>query len=355
MNWPFVQPYSSQVSPCKTNKQYGASVLISPAAPLATTFASSLAWLIIQLAEHGPIAPWRLLFLVEGFPSVLAAVAAWHFIPDSPETASCLTPREQKVARLRFRHEKSHQKGGKKSRGLRGREVAAVLRDPIAWLTAAMFFLTNMAYSSLPVFLPKFLTEMGHSRLESQALSAPPYLLAFFVVLLTAYLSDRFQNRSIPIVLHALASAAGYAALAMSEPLGLHPPLRYLAMYPAAVGFFNVVTLTIVWNINNQASESRQGGGFALMQMIGQCGPLVGTRLYPDRDAPFYAPGMRTCAFAMLAVSLLALLLRLRLGYLNRKAEADAASADVGDAEEEQGLVAGERSATAGGTFRYML
>ncbi|TDZ40621.1 MFS transporter prlL [Colletotrichum spinosum] len=215
------------------------------AAPLATTFASSLAWVITKLARNGPIAPWRLLFLVEGFPSVLVAAVAWTIIPDSPETASYLTSREQKVARLRLRRDKPQNNlESKQRRGLQAREVAAVLCDPMAWITAAMFFLTNMAYSSLPVFLPKILTEMGHSRLESQGLSAPPYFLAFLVVLLTAHLSDRTGNRSAPIIFHALASAGGYGMLALAEPLGLSPPLRYLAVYPAAVGFFNVVTLT---------------------------------------------------------------------------------------------------------------
>ncbi|KAK6224685.1 major facilitator superfamily transporter [Colletotrichum tabaci] len=308
------------------------------------------------LLENGPIAPWRLLFLVEGFPSVIAAVAAWHIVPDSPETARYLTAREQKVARLRLRREKPRNKRGRESsRDLQGREVVAVLRDPMALLTAAMFFLTNMAYSSLPVFLPKILREMGHSRLESQGLSAPPYFLAFLVVLLTAHVSDRTQNRSVPIVLHALASAGGYAALAFAKPLGLSPLMRYLAVYPAAVGFFNVVTLTVAWSINNQASESRQGGGFALMQIIGQCGPLVGTRLYPDRDAPFYAPGMQACACAMLAVAVLAVFLRYYLVYLNRKT--GAAPAGSGDAEEEEvGLVApGGRAAMVNESFRYML
>ncbi|TEA22732.1 MFS transporter prlL [Colletotrichum sidae] len=215
------------------------------AAPLATTFASSLAWVITKLARNGPIAPWRLLFLVEGFPSVLVAAVSWTIIPDSPETASYLTSREQKVARLRLRRDKpQNNHESKQRRGLQAREVAAVLCDPMAWITAAMFFLTNMAYSSLPVFLPKILTEMGHSRLESQGLSAPPYFLAFLVVLLTAHLSDRTGNRSAPIIFHALASAGGYGMLALAEPLGLSPPLRYLAVYPAAVGFFNVVTLT---------------------------------------------------------------------------------------------------------------
>ena len=48
------------------------------AAPLATSFASSLAWLIVQLGSHSAIAAWRLLFLVEGFPSVIVAIFAWQ-------------------------------------------------------------------------------------------------------------------------------------------------------------------------------------------------------------------------------------------------------------------------------------
>lgn len=90
------------------------------------------------------------------------------------------------------------------------------------------------------------------------------------------------------------------------------------------------------------------------MQFIGQCGPIVGTRLYPDQDAPFYAPGMRTCACAMLAVAVLALILRFYLGFLNRKI--DASTADGVDVEEEQGLVGSVgRSKTVNENFRYML
>ncbi|KAJ6444333.1 ATP-binding family member B [Purpureocillium lavendulum] len=341
------------------------------AAPLATSFASTLAWVIVRFAELSPIAPWRLLFLIEGFPSVIVSVIAWSVIPDSPQTASYLTKREKKVARLRLRHEApargaesaaatddpAPSPSAKPASGLRGRDLAAVFCDPVAWITAAMFFLTNMAYSSLPVFLPKIIHEMGHSTLAAQALSAPPYLLAFVVVLFTAHMSDRLRARTVPIALHALASAAGYGALALSEALRLPAWLRYLAVYPAAVGFFNVVTLVIAWSINNQASQTRQGAGFALLQLVGQCGPLVGTRLYPDGDAPYYAPGMRACACAMLSVAVLAAVLRFYLQLQNRRmdgAEADRLAG--GDTVEEEGLVGhGRRKTAPSRMFRYML
>ncbi|UNI21960.1 hypothetical protein JDV02_007898 [Purpureocillium takamizusanense] len=335
------------------------------AAPLATSFASTLAWVIVRFAELSPIAPWRLLFLIEGFPSVIVSVIAWGVIPDSPQTASYLTKREKKVARLRLRHEApalaandaATDTAADAAYGLRGRDLAAVFCDPVAWITAAMFFLTNMAYSSLPVFLPKIIHEMGHSTLAAQALSAPPYLLAFVVVLFTAHMSDRLRARTVPIALHALASAGGYAALALSEPLRLAPWLRYLAVYPAAVGFFNVVTLVIAWSINNQASQTRQGGGFALLQLVGQCGPLVGTRLYPDADAPYYVRGMGACACAMLSVAVLAAVLRFYLQFQNRKMDrAEAEWLAGADTVEEEGLVGdGRRKMAPSYMFRYML
>lgn len=326
---------------------------------MATTFASTLAWLILQIAHLTPIAPWRLLFLIEGFPSVLAAVAAWSVLPDSPQTASYLTAREKQVARLRLGHAAAPQSSffapKKPTSGFRLMDLAPLFVDPVPWLTAAMFFLTNMAYSSLPVFLPKILVEMGNSPITSQALSAPPYLISFIIVLFTAHMSDRWRVRTVPLVFHALSSAAGYAILALAEPFKLPAILRYIAIYPAAIGFFNVVTLTIAWNINNQRSETRQGGAFAIMQLIGQCGPLVGTRLYPDRDAPYYTHGMQTCAVAMLAVAIIASVLRFYMKRQNNKMDAaQGSNSPVG--EEEQGLVGSWKYTRDGASpFRYML
>ncbi|THV53065.1 hypothetical protein BGAL_0060g00050 [Botrytis galanthina] len=343
------------------------------AAPLATSFASSLAWGIVKLGERSPIAPWRLLFLVEGFPSVLVALFAWHHIPDSPNTASYLTTREKKIARLRLRHEvaASPSAKSKPSSGLKIREVLLTFRDPKVYLTALMFFFSNMAFSSMPIFLPTILTHMGHSASTSQALSAPPYLLSFLSVLLTSYLSDKLRSRSPFLIFHALLSSLGYTLLTL-PPHFLSPTLRYLAIYPACVGFFSVITILITWTLNNQPSSSRQGTGFAVMQIVGQCGPLVGTRLYPETQAPFYREGMGVCAGVMLIVAGLGLGLRWWLGRENERGGGryGRLSGEDGEGEregvaneEERGLVGNEngngkgRARARGGktAFLYML
>lgn len=339
---------------------------------MATTFASSLAWVIIKIGQSSPIAPWRLLFLIEGFPSVLVAAVAWNLVPDSPQTAHYLTPREKKIARLRIQREEGaaaaprRRGGGADSKraatavagGLDAHDVFSAVRDPVAWMTAAIFFFTNMAYSSLPVFLPTILTAMGHSPLQAQALAAPPYLVSFVLVFAVAHVSDRARSRGVLVALHALASAVGYAALALSEgrvPAG--SMLRYAAVFPAAGGFFGVVVLTVAWAVNNQASPSRRAGGFALLQAVGQCGPLLGTRLYPDAHAPFYTPGMSICAVAMIGVAVLALGLRFYLARLNRNMDAEESQGreTAVEDEEEQGLVGRSGESRTRYRFRYML
>lgn len=339
------------------------------AAPLASAFASTVAWLIVRFAGLGPIAPWRLLFLVEGFPSVLAGVIAWTAIPDTPQSASYLTARQRKIATLRLRREKPDPDGSSSSgaddagsRRLSWRGALSVLVDPIALLASAIFCMVNMAYSSLPVFLPKIIHSMGYGSLSAQALSAPPYLVTFVVVLFTAHMSDRTAGRTLPIVFHALCSAAGYLVLGLAEPLRLPTWVRYLAVYPAAAGFFNVVTLIITWGINSQPDETRRGATFAMMQFIGQLGTLVGTRLYPDRDEPYYTTGHRVCAGVLLGVAVAAFVLRFHLQRLNRKLDEKEAShgsysiaAGGHDDEEAERLVgsAGHEGG-AGNGFRYM-
>lgn len=120
------------------------------AAPLAASFAGSLAWAITKLGQKSPFAPWRLLFLVEGFPSVIVAVFAWNFVPDSPGKANFLTPRQRHIASIRLkkanREKPTAAPPGEKIARLRDAatkkkridwsEIGSTLKDPKCYLTA---------------------------------------------------------------------------------------------------------------------------------------------------------------------------------------------------------------------------
>lgn len=166
---------------------------------------------------------------------------------------------------------------------------------------------------------------MGYSSLNSQALSAPPYLVAFITVLATAYLSDRSRSRSPYLIAHALTSATAYLTIALTGHFHAslspttHKLLRYAAVYPATAGFFSAITLIITWSMDNRVANEGKGASVAILNVIGQCGPLLGTRLYPAEDGPWYVRGMAVCAVFMGLVTVLAAVLRVTLQRANRE------------------------------------
>ncbi|RYO18901.1 hypothetical protein AA0121_g4733 [Alternaria tenuissima] len=331
--------------------------LFISASPLSASFAGALAYLITKVGENGPLSPWRLLFLLEGFPSVLIAVWAWDFVPDGPGSAKWLSPRQREIAVMRLRSEKESedQDEEKYQSGRRGRvnfhEVLQILKDPKSYLTALMFFSCNVAFSSMPVFLPTVIRDMGWESITAQGLSAPPYLFAFVVVLTTAYYSDRMQSRSTFIMLHSLLATLGYGTIAISGYLQSDKTMvRYIALYPAAAGFFSAITIIITWTLNNQESDSKKGTGMALLNIIGQMGPLVGTSIFPDEDGPYYVKGMSICAGFMLFVGFLAAVLRWVLVRENRRLNNGRSAEYAGVPLDEGGSMRRERK-----KFMFML
>ncbi|KAI1263311.1 major facilitator superfamily transporter [Xylariaceae sp. FL1019] len=284
------------------------------AAPLATTFAGALAYGITS--GHPRIANWRLLFLVEGIPSVILALVAYRYMPDSADTARFLTEEEKHVARARAMQQ-TGQVGEARIGGINLKETLAALRSFKTWIPPLMYFSCNVSYSSLPVFLPAILEGLGFSSIDAQGLSAPPYFLAFLVCIFTTWIADKTQQRGLVIICLSLIGGIGYIVLATSRSVGA----RYFAVFLAAAGVFPSIANVLPWTINNQGSDSKRGAGIAMLNIIGQTGPLLGTRVFPAKDGPFYVEGMSICAAFMFFNAFLALTLRVYLAWENRKFE----------------------------------
>ncbi len=172
-----------------------------------------------------------------------------------------------------------------------------------------------MSYSSLPLFLPTIVAEMGFSSIRAQGLTVPPYLASFIVVVIVSFSSDRVGDRSLFIIPCALVGALGYLVLAVCSTTAA----RYTAVYLCACGIFPVIGLLLPWVANTHQDESKRGAGFLLLNLVGQCGPLLGTRLYPAKDKPFYRMGEWVCFAFMVWVAVVSLALRLYLRRENKR------------------------------------
>lgn len=102
------------------------------AAPLATTFAGALAYGITS--GHSKLANWRLLFLVEGLPTILMVPVTFFFLPDSPDKARFLNEEEKLVAKARGVRQVGDTK---RIGGVVWKDVGAALLDAKCWFTAA--------------------------------------------------------------------------------------------------------------------------------------------------------------------------------------------------------------------------
>ncbi|TKX21942.1 MFS transporter-like protein 105 [Elsinoe australis] len=305
-------------------------------APLATCFAGALAYGITH--ERGGISPWRLLFIVEGIPTILMAGVTWFFLPDSPHKARFLTAQEKDVAAAR-----EVRQVGTASRvgGINWRDAGRTLLDVKSWLQALMHFSCNTAYGSLPVFLPTFLEEsLGFSSINAQGLTAPPYFFSFIITILTPWIADRLQQRGIMIAILSCVGGVGYILLATVENVWV----RYFAVFLAAGGVFPAISNVLPWVTNNQGSDTGRGIAVVVLNVVGQCGPVLGTRVYPTTDQPNYVRGHAVCAGFMFFNALIALTLRTWLWWQNRKLDRE-----FGTLEEQRSrihLSGGEKGVT---------
>jgi sugar phosphate permease len=186
------------------------------------------------------LANWRLLFLVEGIPSILMAFVAFFFLPDSPDKARFLNAEEKLVAKARgVRQVGTTERVG----GIVWKDIAAALMDPKCWFTAFMYFSCNVSFSSLPVFLPTILNDMGFTAVNAQGLTAPPYFVSFLVTIASTYVADRTQQRGFTIMFLSLVGGIGYILLATCESVGV----RYFGVFLAASGIFPCIANILPW------------------------------------------------------------------------------------------------------------
>jgi len=198
---------------------------------------------------------------------------------------------------------------------------------------------------------------MGFSAINAQGLTAPPFFLSFLITIITPYIADRTQQRGIMLMVLTVIGGVGYIILAATTSVGA----RYFGVFMAAAGIFPAIANILPWVLNNQGSDTRRGAGIVILNLIGQCGPLLGTRLYPTSEGPRYVKGQAVCAAFMFFTTFLVVILRFLLSWENQRLDSEhgtveeqktrmAEAAQRGEAKE--GEVAVENY---GPLFRYVL
>ncbi|KIX92767.1 uncharacterized protein Z520_11430 [Fonsecaea multimorphosa CBS 102226] len=319
-------------------------------APLANCFTGALAYGITS--GNPALASWRLLFLAEGLPTVVFSFFIFFLLPDSPVEAKFLNEQEKNVARARLNLQVGNISAEDRRGKLKTEDTVAALLDFKSWIAALMYFSTNVSYSSLPVFLPIILKEMGFTAIHAQGLSAPPYFFSFLLTIASTYIADRTLQRGYTIMACSLMSAVGYTIQAATHQTAA----RYFGVFLCAGGLFPTIANILPWVLNNQGSDDRRGVSFVLLCIVGQAGPLVGTRIFPASDAPYYTKGKWICAGFLFFNFILAGCLRFWLKRQNlHQGELSGTAAGAETKGGDDSAVVGIATENYGVAFRYVL
>jgi len=184
---------------------------------------------------------WRWIMILEGIPSVLAGVACWFLMADDPEHCYYLNDEDRATLIAKRNRQRGFSTSGL---DLHKKDVIAAFKDWKVWAMCFAHFGGDTMLWGYSSFLPTTIKALGTwSAVEVQALTIPCYAAGAISYLLTAYISDRLQRRSLFAVLGCFTSAIGYALLISPAPQGVH----YFGCIVVALGLYTVVGIPCTW------------------------------------------------------------------------------------------------------------
>ncbi|KAI0090137.1 MFS general substrate transporter [Irpex rosettiformis] len=291
---------------------------------------------------HVAIENWRLLFIVEGIPTVLLGFLAMWVLPDRPEETPFLNETERKLQLERMNRGIRADYG----RTLTKRHIFAAFRDWRIYAGGVMYFGANCALAALSAFLPTILKTFGFSNARAQLMTVPPYAVCAVVLCICSYISDRIQSRGLFIVGSSAISGVGYILLLVVES---NNHVRYFATFLITSGTYTTIGLIIAWYAHNLGSETKKATGIPMYMAMGQCGSILGTHIFPSADGPRYIKGFAVSCSLMFVASIAALVLT--ISYRLDNAQRDRKHGKVAD---EHATVDTRELADKTPEFRYV-
>lgn len=252
--------------------------IILASATLAGAFGGAIAYGVGHMKDVSGLSAWRWLFILEGIPSVVSSVAVLFLLPDFPETARWLSPREKEIATARLAKEGSKSN----AKALDWPTAKSILLDGRLWIHYIVYFGISAPFSSLSLFTPTLTAGLGFANLEAQLMTVPPYAVAYVVSILTAWSADHFNARALHSAVLSSIGAAGFMASALL-PADAYKS-RYGCLIVAASGAFSCIPPLLGWLSSNIHSTAGAGLAIALNVSWGAPGQIVGVWIYKANE-----------------------------------------------------------------------
>ncbi|KAJ2367880.1 hypothetical protein H4S02_000441 [Coemansia sp. RSA 2611] len=262
----------------------------------AGAFGGLIAYGVSTNLAHEKLAPWQLLFIIEGIPTIFLGIITVFLLPNAPETLErwFVTPEEKQVA-----IERSRSGHNTDTTTLDKRQLLASINDYKNIFTCLIYIGLNIPLASYTSFLPTIVSLMGYKHAKAQLMTVPPYACAIVCVFAVCWNSDRTRQRGLHVAGSALVACIGYILLISSGNV----KANYTGACFVAMGLYPIIPLMLSWVANNNVGHTKRAVSVAMLNTFGQCFATVGTQIYKSPTAPRFFMGYGVClAFTVVMI-----------------------------------------------------
>ncbi|MEI9997147.1 MAG: MFS transporter [Rhizomicrobium sp.] len=281
--------------------------LFMVALPLTNVIGQPISGFILQMELVHRLHGWQWLFLLEGAPSVLLGLAVLWWLPSTPADAKWLSEDERATIAAALAEDPPHVHTG----------LWPMFRDPRVWLLTLPDFCIVLSLYGINLWLPQIVRGMGFSVLDSSLISALPYFVSVFAMVLWGLSSDARRERIWHIAAAALFGAAGLVGAAL-----LHDRIAVLVSLTVCVcGVY--AALSVFWTLPPSfLGGTAAAGGIALINSISNLGGLVGPGMmgWLKAQTGNFSAGLGVLALGLIAAAVLVVMIGRTITFAGRAA-----------------------------------
>jgi len=237
------------------------------ATPFAGIIGGPLGGLLLQLDGVLGLKGWQWLFVAEGLPAVILAVATYFYLTPTPAKAQWLSEDERQwlqrtlAAEAEAIHARTRQKF----------TIGAALVNWRVLVLGLLYIGMNMGLQGINTWMPTIIKSLGTlSNLEVSSVSAIPWICGAVAAVLWGRHSDRRNERYVSLAVALIFGAIGFAASAyVASPL-----LGIVCLSIAVMGI--IAGYTVFWVVPGTfLTGAAVAGGIALVNSMGNIGGFI--------------------------------------------------------------------------------
>ncbi|KAG6889526.1 hypothetical protein C0995_000408 [Termitomyces sp. Mi166 len=286
-------------------------------------FSGLLAYGIIRMDGLGGRPGWAWIFILEGVFSILFGISTFFTLPHSPARAPFLSDAEKHYVISRLRETGAISRDDEAD-VFSWRQVGKAFTLPHAWMLYFICFFTDPVFAltedilstgaityALAYFTPSIVVGLGYTQAQAQLYSVPPRAVAFFVTMITAYLSDHFGARGINLMFSSILMIIGLVLFLVSKS----SHVKYGSLFLIVSGSDSAGPAPSTWNANNVAPYPRRATATAVTSLMTNSGGILATWLLGSLSpSPLY----RDATITLLTFAVLTLMIAgINIAYLS--------------------------------------